>query len=232
MQNPLRRVYTEKKISTGEFVFRNKDKTHHVSKVLRLKEGNDLLLFNPESGEFLATIKSAHKSEIHLDVKKFIRKKSESRSVTVAFAPIKPDRTRFLIEKCTEIGCTKFVPVITQRTIVKKLNEDKIHAYIIGAAEQSGRVSVPSVEEAVSLKNFLAENKTKILFCDEQENAQAISKPKVDTDIVVLVGPEGGFSEEERKMLHLNKNVIPVTLGENILRAETAAIVALAYAVK
>lgn len=232
MYNPLRRVYSENKISTGDFVFSNKDKVHHVSKVLRLKEGDDLLLFNPESGEFLASIKSVRKAEIILDVKKFIRKKSEKRSVTIAFAPIKSDRARFLIEKCTEIGCTKFIPVITERTIVKKVNDEKILSYIIGASEQSGRISLPEIQKTKSLKTLIAENRDTMLFCDEKESAQSISKLKIDRDVVVLIGPEGGFTEEERKMLHLNKYVIPVTLGTNILRAETAAIVATAYAVK
>lgn len=232
MYNLLRRVYSENKISTGDFVFNNKDKVHHVSKVLRLKEGDDLLIFNQESGEFLANIKAIKKSEITLEIKKFIRKKSEKRSVTIAFSPIKPDRVRFLIEKCTEIGCTSFIPVITSRTIVKKVNEEKISSYIIGASEQSGRVDLPEVQKASILQTFIAENKTKMLFCDERENTQSISKLKIDSDIVILIGPEGGFSEEERKILHLNKYIIPVTLGENILRAETAAIVALAHAVK
>ena len=232
MYNLLRRVYSENKISTGDFVFSNKDKVHHISKVLRLKEGDDLLIFNQESGEFLANIEAIKKSEIILNIKKFIRKNSEKRSVTIAFSPIKPDRVRFLIEKCTEIGCTNFIPVVTSRTIVKKVNEEKIASYIIGASEQSGRVALPELQKVTPLQTFIAENKTKMLFCDERENTQSISKLKIDSDIVILIGPEGGFSEEERKTLHLNKYIIPVTLGENILRAETAAIVALAHAVK
>jgi 16S rRNA (uracil1498-N3)-methyltransferase len=232
MYRMLTRVYSENKISTGDFIFKNKDKVHHISKVLRLKGGDDLLIFNQESGEFFASIKAIKKSEITLDVKKFIRKKSEKRSVTIAFSPIKPDRVRFLIEKCTEIGCTKFMPVITDRTIIKKVNEEKIYSYIIGASEQSCRVSLPEIQQPTSLKALVAENREKMLFCDERENTQSISQVKIDGDITILTGPEGGFSDEERKMLHLNQYTSPVTLGENILRAETAAIVALSHVVK
>ncbi|MCH9753659.1 MAG: 16S rRNA (uracil(1498)-N(3))-methyltransferase [Alphaproteobacteria bacterium] len=228
MYNLLKRVYTEDQISvSSDVLFCNTDKIHHITKVLRLKEEDEFLLFNEESGEFLVNIKEViSKSKILLSIKKQVRTLEKSHNINVAFSPIKQERLRFLIEKCTEIGCTSFHPVITERSIVRKITVDKLRSYAISASEQSGRIDVPNLFPAQSLLSWLSNCDNKILFCDECEEKNVISKIDHQGKVTVLIGPEGGFTEKERELILKNKNVTSVSLGKNILRAETASIFA------
>ena len=149
--------------------------------------------------------------------------------INIASAIIKPERFRFLIEKCTEIGCTSFTPLLTSRTIVRKLNHDKVMSYALGAAEQCGRCDIPEILQETSLKIFLQNTKDQLVFCDERPTTQTIKQLNIENTvpISVLIGPEGGFTDEEHDMITKYSHVHRVSLGKYILRAETAAITAL-----
>lgn len=229
MYHLLKRVYTDNNIpSSGELSFSNKDKIHHITKVLRLRENDNFILFNEASGEFLVQIKTVNsKSEIILSVKEKLRSLGKEKNISIAFAPIKQDRLRFLIEKCTEIGCTSFYPVITERSIVRKVSIDKLYSYSVSASEQSGRISVPKIYSAQDIMKWLENCNDKIFFCDEFEKHKDRIIGSEKGNITVLIGPEGGFTNKERELLKRNDKVVSVSLGENILRSETAAIFAL-----
>jgi len=229
MYNALKRIYIEESIDSEQVSFENKEKIHHILNVLRLQKNDDLIIFNQNSGEFLANIEEiSGKSRILLSVKKKTKDLPKESYVTIAFSPIKQDRLRFLIEKCTEIGCKDFIPVIKERAIVRDVNLNKMESYIVGAAEQSGRISMPVMHEKMTLTSLLDQTKGQIIFCDELDENNLISKLSLDKkNVTLLIGPEGGFNSKERELLKRNKNVLSVSLGENILRSETAAIFAL-----
>jgi 16S rRNA (uracil1498-N3)-methyltransferase len=229
MYHLLKRVYTESKIpSSGDVSFCNKDKIHHITKVLRLRPNDSLILFNEVSGEFLVQIKEAQsKSEILFTVKEHLRKSEKEKNINIAFSPIKQDRLRFLIEKCTEIGCSSFYPVITERSVIRKISVEKLRSYSISASEQSGRIRVPEIYEVQGLSMWLKNCKNKVLFCDEFEKERMVIGIDTKDELSILIGPEGGFTDKERELLTKNDNVINVSLGKNILRSETAAIFAL-----
>lgn len=229
MYNVLKRIYVDENIDSDRISFSDKDKIHHIVNVLRLKKNDEVLIFNGDSGEFLATIEEiSGKSKMTLAIIKKTKEPYEDNCITIAFSPIKQDRLRFLIEKCTEIGCKDFIPVITERAIIRDINDEKLKSYIIGASEQSGRISVPVMRDKVTLISLLNQTKNQIIFCDELDDIHLISKMSFDKkDLVILIGPEGGFTTKERELLTKNQNVISVSLGKNILRSETAAIFAL-----
>jgi len=229
MYNVLKRIYIDENIDSDRISFSDKDKIHHIVSVLRLKKNDELLVFNDNSGEFLATIEEIiGKSKLTLAVIKKTKELYENNNITVAFSPIKQDRLRFLIEKCTEIGCKDFIPIITERAIIRDINYEKLRFYIIGASEQSGRISVPVMHNKMTLISLLNQTKNQIIFCDELDDVHLISKmPFGKKDLVILIGPEGGFTTKERELLTKNQNVLSVSLGKNILRSETAAIFAL-----
>ena len=228
MYHILKRIYSETQLSLAVLLFTNKEKIHHIVNVLRLKEGDDLIIFN-QTGEFLAKIeKITGKSEIKFAMQKKLRDAPVDTNITIAFSPIKQERLKFLIEKCTEIGCTNFIPVITERSIVRSINLNKLQSYVISASEQSGRFTVPTLHKEIALKSFLKNQTNRIVFCDERESSTLISALALKGhDITILIGPEGGFTDQERALLKQTNDVYPVSLGTNILRSETAAIFSL-----
>lgn len=225
-----KRIFVDVELSEGNFCLTDHQTINRISKVLRLKEGDEIVLFSREQKEWLARIITVKKREIVFDLLSSSEVVENSADIILAFSPIKPERMRFLLEKCTEIGVTKFIPVIFDRTIIRKVNREKLDHYIIAASEQSGRVSVPGIEQEKSLSEFLkASQEAEIIFCNEKEDDFLINKVTIKGKQIVIIGPEGGFTDQEREMLESQANVKSVSLGKNILRAETASIFAVGY---
>jgi len=205
----------------------DKSQSHYVTKVMRIKIGEIFSLFN-SSGEWEAKILTLSKSVVEFNIIKQLRQKESTKEMWLAFSPIKSNYFNFMIQKATELGVTKFIPIIFDRTIVRKINKERLKKVIIEAAEQSNRINVPSIEEPQSLKNFLSNEKMDLIFTDLNSQNKKIDSGKLTNNpTCVIIGPEGDFSEEEREKILSFKGVQPIKINENILRSETAVISAL-----
>ena len=205
---------------------------HYLLNVLRAKSGNLVLLFNGRDGEWLAQIVQTDKRGLSA---KCLRPSKAQRAVPdiwLAFAPIKKTPSDYLVQKATELGASCLLPVFTRRTIVGRINIERMAANAVEAAEQSGRLSVPEVRQAVTLDSLLRAwpSERRLFFCDEGGDAQPLAKSARDQSgpAAILTGPEGGFDPTERKALRELDFVAPVSLGPRILRADTAALAGLA----
>ena len=207
----------------------DKSQSHYVNKVMRVKSNETFSLFN-SSGEWEVKVKEITKGIVEFIVTKQIRQKENSKEIWLAFSPIRSNYFNFMIQKATELGVTKFLPIIFDRTIVRKINNERLKKIIIEASEQSNRINIPSIEKAQNLKNFLSKYKNKIdlIFTDlNTENKKLDIKKVKNIPICIMIGPEGDFSEKERKEILTFEGVKPIKINENILRSETAAISAL-----
>ena len=206
----------------------NLDKSHsyYLIKVMRAKVGETFSLFN-KGGEWESKILDISKHFISFKITKQLRQKENEKEIWLAFAPIKSNYFNFMIQKATELGTTKFIPIFTERTIVRKINNERLKKIIIESCEQSNRINVPDLLEAQSLENFLTKNKSiNLIFGDLNTDNKKIriedKKPNC-----ILIGPEGDFSDLEReKILNFN-GTQSIKLNNNILRSETAVISAL-----
>ena len=190
---------------------------------MRVGIGQTFSLFN-KNGEWEAKIENYKDQAVDFLVIKKIRSNENNKEVWLAFAPIKLNYLNLMIQKATELGVTKFIPILTERTIVRKINLARINKIVIEAAEQSNRLDIPKIEKLTKFKNFLKENKnTNIIFGDLNTNNVKFDF-KDEKPVCVLIGPEGDFTEDERSMILNQKNITPIKINENILRSETAAI--------
>ena len=208
----------------------DKSQSHYVNKVMRVKVNETFSLFN-ESVEWEAKIKEISNGIVGFIITKQLRQKENSKEIWLAFSPIKSNYFNFMIQKATELGVTKFIPVITDRTIVRKINYKRVENITIEASEQSNRLLVPKVEKIQNLKSFLEKNNNKIniIFGDINTKNQKLD-PKIqkeDKPICIIIGPEGDFTEAEREQILNFKDVQSLKINDNILRTETAAISAL-----
>ncbi len=220
------RLFYSKSLSLNLTDKLDKSQSHYVSKVMRLKEKEVFSLFN-SSGEWEAKIANINKSIVEFNVTKQLRQKENTIDLWLAFSPIKSNYFNFMIQKATELGVTKFLPIIFERTIVRKINKERLEKVIIEAAEQSNRITVPSIEEPQKLKSFL-NNDMDLIFTDLNTTNTKIDIKKLTTKpTCVIIGPEGDFSEEEREEILKFNGVQPIKINENILRSETAVISAL-----
>lgn len=220
------RLFYSKSLSLNLTDKLDKSQSHYVSKVMRLKEKEVFSLFN-SSGEWEAKIANINKSIVEFKVTKQLRQKENTIDLWLAFSPIKSNYFNFMIQKATELGVTKFLPIIFERTIVRKINKERLEKVIIEAAEQSNRITVPSIEEPQKLKSFL-NNDMDLIFTDLNTANTKIDIKKLTTKpTCVIIGPEGDFSEEEREEILKFSGVQPIKINENILRSETAVISAL-----
>ena len=220
------RLFYSKSLSLNLTDKLDKSQSHYVSKVMRLKEKEVFSLFN-SSGEWEAKILNITKSIVEFNVTKQLRQKENTKELWLAFSPIKSNYFNFMIQKATELGVTKFLPVIFERTIVRKINKERLEKVIIEAAEQSNRITVPSIEDPQKLKSFL-NNDMDLIFTDLNTTNTKIDIKKLTTKpTCVIIGPEGDFSEEEREEILKFNDVQPIKISENILRSETAVISAL-----
>lgn len=225
----LPRLFVTTRLSEGARVELDAGQANYLGNVLRMKEGAELLLFDGASGEWLARIAGAGKKRMTLTIERRTREAEAIPDVWLAFAPVKRGQIDWLVEKATELGVARLLPVTTQRTIVERLNLERLRAHIIEAAEQCGRTRLPELAEPAALARFLDQRDPArtLYFADEAggEPAASAFKPGAAT---ILTGPEGGFTEEERTAVRAAPNAHPISLGPRILRAETAALAALA----
>ena len=205
----------------------DKDQSHYLIKVMRVKENEVFSLFNKE-GEWEAKILGISKNTVEFKIIKKLRQKEITRELWLAFSPIKSNYQNFMLQKATELGVTKFLPIIFDRTVVRKINKDRIEKIVIEASEQSNRINVPTIEESQDLNGFLKKNSMNLIFTDLNSNIKKIDKSKfTDKPVCIIIGPEGDFSETEREKILSFKGVQSIKINENILRSETAVISAI-----
>ena len=221
------RLFFSSVLSTDMSDKLDKSQSHYLSKVMRVKENEVFSLFNSE-GEWEAKISRISKSIIEFKITKQLRQKENIKELWLAFSPIKSNFQNFMIQKATELGVTRFLPIIFDHTVVRKINKERLEKIVIEASEQSNRINVPIVEESQNLNNFLKTTSIDLIFTDLNSNNNKIDKSKLtDRPACIIIGPEGDFSEAEREKILSFKGVQPIKINENILRSETAVISAI-----
>ena len=221
------RLFFSNSISTGMTGMLDKSQSHYLNKVMRIKENEFFSLFN-NKGEWEAKILKIFKGLVEFEIIKQLRQKENMKDLWLAFSPIKSNYQNFMIQKATELGVTKFLPIIFDRTIVRSINVERLKKIVIEASEQSNRINIPSIEQTQNLESFLNSNLVDLIFTDLNSNNKKIDKSKLtNKPICIIVGPEGDFSELEREKILTFKGVQTVKINENILRSETAVISAI-----
>ena len=228
----LLRLYFPDKIQSDLSSHLTEEQSHYVKDVMRLKIGNKLTIFNTQ-GEWSAVIKSYEKNVAKIKVMEKVRNSSDEKNIWLAFSPIKQNPLNLVIQKGTELGVQKFIPILSERTVVREINIKRIKKIIVEASEQCNRISVPEINEPKSLKFFLSQFPKNgcLVFCDinsSQKKLKIFLSKKFDGPVCILVGPEGDFSESERKIIIDLNETHSFSLAENILKAETAALSAIA----
>ena len=217
------RLFFPESLSTNLTLKLDKSQSHYLIKVMRMNIDKNFSLFN-QNGEWEARIIKITKGIVEFLITKKIRSNNNDKEIWLAFAPIKLNYLNLMIQKATELGVTRFIPILTERTIVRKINEKRLNKIIVEASEQSNRLKVPKLEEIVKLDNFLKFNqKTNIIFGDLNTNNNKLTIKNTEP-LCILIGPEGDFTTKEREKILRLKNIISLKINENILRAETAAI--------
>jgi 16S rRNA (uracil1498-N3)-methyltransferase len=227
------RLFVEAALGEGAHVLLDEGQAHYLLHVMRARAGGRVSLFNGRNGEWLASIAEVTKRSCTLECEKQTRAQSGTPDIWLCFAPIKKTPADYVVQKATELGVQALQPVFTRRTIVTRINEERMRANAIEAAEQSERLTVPDIREAIPLGKLLKtwSLERRILFCDEGGDAKPIAEAARDIKenaFAILTGPEGGFDPVERDLIRSNAFVTPVTLGPRILRADTAALASLA----
>ncbi len=227
------RLYVTGNLGQAATVTLDEGQSHYLLHVLRGKAGSRVSLFNGRDGEWLAEITQAAKRGVTVTCLSQTRMQAGPIDIWLAFAPVKKTPSDYLVQKATELGASVLQPVFTRRTIVSRINQERMAANAAEAAEQSGRLNVPEIREAVTLEKLLSDwpKERRLLFCDEGGDAKAMTQAARESrggPSAILTGPEGGFDPGERAALRALPFVMPVTLGPRILRADTAALAALA----
>lgn len=225
----LPRLFVKTALGEGARVGLDAGQANYLGNVLRLNEGDAVLVFDGRSGEWLARIAEAGKKRMTLAVDRRTRVAETIPDVWLAFAPVKRAQTDWLVEKATELGVARLIPVMTQRTVAERVKLERLESLAIEAAEQCGRTVLPEIAEPVPLARLLdrREADRKLYFADEAGGelaAAAFGRGPA----LILTGPEGGFTDDERAAVRASANATPISLGPRILRAETAALAALA----
>jgi len=225
------RLYFPDKIQSDLVAHLKKEQSHYLKDVMRLKEGDTFSVFNNQ-GEWNASIVSYEKQVAKIKITAKFRDKKNEQNIWLAFTPIKQNPLNFIIQKGTELGVQKFIPILSERTIVKDINIERIKKIIIESAEQSNRISVPEIVKLETLKNFISNFPKKgcLVFCDINCNQSNLKKILSQNDldpICILIGPEGDFSSNERKLIVALEQSQSISLAKNILRTETAAVAAI-----
>lgn len=229
---PKIRLFVDHPLQEGERVALSRDQANYLFNVMRLRAGADIALFNGSSGEWRAEVVVVGKRGGELTCAAQVAAQVDPPDLWLLFAPIKKARTDFIVEKAVELGVRRIVPVQTEFTNADRIRQDRLQAHAIEAAEQCGAVFVPKVTDLRPLAKVLDTwDARRIVFADEALASPSSSLSAVLADVpapaAVLVGPEGGFSEAERRRLSAMDCVTPVALGPRILRADTAAVAAL-----
>lgn len=224
------RLYLEQPLGAGQSVTLSRDQAHYLFGVMRLGVGDTLAVFDGVSGEYAATVAVAGKRGGTLFLESLLRSVQMPPDLWLMFAPIKKERTDFIVEKATEMGVQRILPIATHFTNASRIKRDRLQAHAVEAAEQCSGTFVPEVSDLTPLSQMLAgwDPARRIMFCDEALVGQESDLPKSPGPWAVLIGPEGGFSEAERSQLRSASFAHAVALGPRILRADTAAVAALA----
>ena len=229
---PLRslpRLYVPPPLSEGVLVTLDRAQANYLGNVLRLSAGGEVLLFDGVSGEWQATVVEAGKRKMSLGVGQQTKAQESAPDLSLAFAPVKKGRVDWLVEKAVELGVARLEPVITRRTIVDKLNLERMRSHIVEAAEQCGRTALASIAEPMKLAAWLkAFNPARTLYFADETGGVAVGTAFKHGPATILVGPEGGFTPEEAALVRALPNAKAISLGPRILRAETAALAAIA----
>jgi 16S rRNA (uracil1498-N3)-methyltransferase len=224
----LPRLFVRQPLSEGASIALDAPQANYLGNVLRMDTGAELLLFGGTSGEWLARIAEAGRKQMTLAVERRTREPEEIPDVWLAFAPVKRAQTDWLVEKATELGAARLIPVMTQRTIAERVKLERLEAIAIEAAEQCGRTRLPEIAEPVGLKQLLAgRDPTRRLYFADEGGGEPVAGAFEPGPALILTGPEGGFTDEERGLVRAVPNAVPISLGPRILRAETAALAAL-----
>ena len=232
-QGRVPRLYCEQTLAARSQLTLSREASHYLVTVLRLSEGAVVRLFNAIDGEWQCVISNANRKAAQVTCEERLREATPPPDIDYLFAPLKSARLDYLAQKATEMGARQLRPVITRHTVADKVNLDRLRANAIEAAEQCNMVYVPDVAEPEKLKDVLAnwpDDRT-LIFCDERAgraNPIDTLKQVNPGPLAVLLGPEGGFSEEERDMILAVPNVVALALGPRIMRADTAAVAVLA----
>jgi 16S rRNA (uracil1498-N3)-methyltransferase len=229
----MQRLHVPDDLAEGRAVEPSVPQTHYLLNVLRLGDGAEILLFNGRDGEWRATLTHAGRKKASLTPVERTRPQPPLPDLLYCFAPLKQGRLDYLVQKAVEMGAGVLQPVITQHTQVARLGIDKLQANAIEAAEQCGILAIPRVHETMKLERLLADwdRSRRLIFCDESagtNNPLPALQGIEERRLGLLVGPEGGFSDAERKELRALPFVTAIPLGPRILRADTAAVAALA----
>jgi 16S rRNA (uracil1498-N3)-methyltransferase len=226
------RVYLDTPLANGLEVVFDRARANYLQNVLRLQRGDGLLLFNGQDGEWQAVLSGTGKKLLTAAVGERMREQPRPSDLHFLFAPLKHARLDYLVQKAVEMGALRLQPVITQHTQVARINLDRMRANVIEAVQQCGILNVPEVAEPVDFAKVAADDGRLLIFCDERaevrDPAVALKAAAGGLPRSVLIGPEGGFAEEERALLLKRPNVVRIALGPRILRADTAAVAALA----
>jgi 16S rRNA (uracil1498-N3)-methyltransferase len=232
------RLYVEAPLGEGARVEPSPSQAHYLLHVMRAREGDRVSLFNGRDGEWLARLVEVTKRNCALACERRTQEQSDTPDLWLCFAPIKKTPADYVVQKATELGVRALQPVITRRTIVARVNLERMRANAIEAAEQSGRLTIPEIREPLPLEKLLAgwPSDRRLLYCDEAGKAPPIAEALTPSRegrgekgaYAVLIGPEGGFDPAERDAIRACTFVMPVSLGPRILRADTAALAALA----
>ena len=225
----LPRLFVRVPLSEGASIELDAAQVNYLGNVMRLGPDGEVLLFDGQSGEWLGRVAQAGRKHMTLTVERRTREPESIPDVWLAFAPVKRAQTDWLVEKATELGAARLLPVMTQRTIAERVKLERLEAISVEAAEQCGRTRLPEIATPIGLKPLLdlRDERRRLYFADEEggETAAGAFRPG---PALILIGPEGGFTDEERALIRAAPNAVPVSLGPRILRAETAALTALA----
>ena len=226
MASKARLFYTDK-LKTGTISRLSEKQSHYTKNVMRLKAGDKISLFNSQDGEWDVKITDQGKIYTEFKVEKLSRPISNENNIWLAFSPIKKIPQDLMIQKTTELGIQKFIPLLCERSVVREINIKRAEKIITEACEQSNRITVPKILDLQRLIDFIKTfpEDGKIIFCDINSNSNDLkNKLPKKNPICILIGPEGDFTLKEREKILKLKNIIPLKINNNILRAETAAI--------
>ncbi len=231
-----RRIHVTRKLESGQAFAAGPDQAHYLLHVLRLQKGDALRLFNGRDGEYLGIVATTGKKNIEISIDKQTRPQQQDPDLWLCCAPVKKAHFDNMIEKATELGVNEIQPLLTERTQIREVNGDRLYNLCREAAEQSERLSIPAIGHPVALADFLDvfPQDMALIVCAEWGKAQAIHtvlhapELAVFKKAAIVTGPEGGFAAHELDLLRKAKNSFFMRLGPRILRADTAAIAALA----
>ena len=227
------RIYLDKKLNLDLDLILEKEDAHYLTNVMRLREGDNLFLFNSKDGEFKGEIIAFDKKNIKVKLISKIENINKPGKISLIFSLIKSSKLDYLIQKCTEVGIKSFYPVISEKSVAKNLNIQRTEKIIKESCEQSNQLYLPAIHSVEKLEKKLKSlDKNSIVFFADinssNKKIEEVLKNNKNREFYLLIGPEGDFSLKERDLLNSMGNCIPISLGQNILRSETAAVVGLA----